>query len=356
MDTSSDVNSVSRVLYRRGTHRLLGNPFLGSLTAFLTLLFLIRIAANLYLTIDISTTNPNIDAVQIASAHFVFLSAYAVWVGALAIFRISLALPRLCFVNFAIHGRRFRSKFMRQTALLRPMSIASLAIMLLTVFVFSVISGSWHVVVVRGLIVLSSTFIAIIIVTTVASRSVLSRSEIQIMEVLYLLFLVALNPDIGSFDDGVSIFFGGIYCSFSRVWMVGAAIGLIVILALLILLLVRVLSAMSNLFRRQISLSPMERWYWRVLRIRSWVFLYVVITPVFVSSTISPSIKRWTLFLSILFGVTSYLYFITYCENTLHEKWRCSLADKGNIRVIAGSVLTHVVLMIIPVLGYFLFG
>lgn len=355
MADSINVNRLSRELSQRGTHRLLANPFLGSLTAFLTVLFLIRIAANLYMAIDISNKNPNIDAVQIAAAHFVFLSAYAVWVGVLASCRISLALPQLCFIDFALHGRRFRAKFMRQIAFRRPMNIAALSIMLLTLFVCAVISGSWQAVVARGVLILTVTLAGIIIVSNVASRSVLSRSEIQIMEILYLLFLLNLNPDIGSFNDQVGIFFRGNYFSFSRVWMVGFAAGLLVAVALLILLLVRALSSVSNLFRRQISLSPMERWYWRFLRIRSWVFLYLIITPVFVSSTISPGIKRRTLILSILYGVASYLYFIAHCENTLHEKYRCSLSDKGNVRLIGRSALTHAVLMLIPVLGYTLF-
>ena len=355
MDASINVNRLSRELYRRGTHRLLDNPSLGSLTAFLTVLLLIRIAANLYMAIDIAGKNPNIDAVQVASAHFVFLSAYSVWVGVLASFRISLALPQLCFVDFAVHGRRFRAKFMRQTAFRRPMNIAALAIMLLVAFVCAAIYGSWQTIVARGLIVLSVTSAGIVIVTSVASRSVLSRSEIQIMEILYLLFLLNLNPDIGSFGGRVSIFFRGNYFSFSQVWMAGAAAGLIVAFALLLLLLVRALSAINTLFRRQLHLSPLERWYWRFLRIRSWVFLYLVITPVFVSAAISPAIKRRTLILSLLYGVASYLYFITHCENTLYEKWRCSLFDRHNIGLITRSALTHAALMLIPVLGYTLF-
>ena len=99
--------------------------------------------------------------------------------------------------------------------------------------------------------------------------------------------------------------------------------------AVVVLLLVRVLSAVNNLFGRQISLSPMERWYWRFFRIRSWAIIYAVVTPVFISRTISTSTKRWTLVLSILFGVTSYLYFISNCENILDERWRCSLFDIG---------------------------
>jgi len=352
MDSIININRLSRKLYRRATHRLLGNPFLGSLTAFLTVLFLIRVAVNFYLAIDLSNEGSAIDAVQIASAHLLLISAYAVWVGALASLRISLALPQLCFVNFAPHERRFRSNFMRQIAFLRPMNIASLSLMVFTVFVFSIICRSWQVVVSRGLIVLASTFLSIIIVTTVAFRSVRSRSEIQIMETLYLLFLVSLNPDIGSFGGRLSIFFGGLYYSFDGVGKIGYAVALILTVALLVLLLVKVLSAVNNLFRWQISLSPMERWYWRFIRIRSWAFLYVVVASVFISSTISPGIKRWTLALSILFGVTSYLYFIAHCENKLCEKWRCSLSDKGNLRPIIRSVVVHIVLMTIPVLGY----
>jgi hypothetical protein len=352
VDTAININRLSRKLYRRGAHRLLGNPFLGSLTAFLTVLFLIRMAANLYIAIDLSNKDSNIDAVQIASALVVVLFAYVVWVGALASFRNSLALPQLCFVSFAPHERRFRLKFMRQTTFLRPMNMASVLIMLLTVTVFSIICGCWQFIVVRALIVLASIFIAAIIVTPVAHRSVRSRTDIQIMEILYLLLLVSLNPDIGSYNGRVSMLFRGNYYFFSSVLEVGYALALIVMVALLVLLLVRILSAMNTLFRRRITLSPMERWYWRFLRIRSWAFLYVIVIPVFVSRTISPGIKRWTLVLSILFGVSSYLYFIAHCENNLLEKWRCSLSDKGNTGLITRSVLVHISLMTIPVLGY----
>jgi hypothetical protein len=355
MDTSINVARLSRRLYRRGTHRLLGNPFLGSLTAFLTLLLLIRIAANFYIVVKISITNPDIDAVQIASAHFIYLSAYAVWVGTLSVCRIGLALPRLCSVDFALHGKRFRSMFVRQAALFRPVTTAYLSMMLLTAFVFSAIRGSWGEVSARGLIVLSSTLAAVIIVTAVAFRSALSRSEIQLMEILYLLFLLVLNPDIGSYNGSVDVFFffAGLHYSFSGLWQVASAMGLIAVLALLVLLLVRVLTGVGNWFGRRIPLRPVEKWYWRFLRIRSWIFLYAVVAPVFLSSTISPGVKRWTLGIAMLFAVASYLYFITHIENTLHEKWRCSLFEKGNTRLIARSAVAHAVLTAIPVLGYF---
>ena len=352
MDTRININRLSRELYRRGTHRLLGNPFLGSFTAFLAVLFLVRIAANFYLAINLWNKGSNIDAVQIASAHFVFLSAYVIWVGSLASFRIGCSLPALCFVNFTPHGKHFRSGFIRQTAFLRPMNIASVSIILFMTIVFSMVCGGWQAVVVRALVVLSFIFIGIVIVIAVASWALPSQSEIRMLEMLYLLFLVLLNPDIGSSNNRISILFRGCHYFSPIVWNVGFTVGLIVMLSILVLLLVRVLSAMGNLFRRQLSFRPMESWYLRFLRIRYWVVLYMITIPVFVSSVISPSTKWWTLLLSILFGVASYLYFIAQCENTLYEKWRCSLSDKGSIRFIAGSVWIHIVLMTIPVLGY----
>jgi hypothetical protein len=357
MDSSISVNGLSRKLYSRGAHRLLGNPFLGTLAAFLSVLLLIRIAANFYMTISISTTNPNIDAVQMASAHFVFLSAYAVWVGTLRSCRIGMALPRICSVAFALQGRRFRSMFFRRNTLRSATNAASLSAMLLTVFIFSLLSGSWCVILFRFAIVFSATAAAVIVVTALASRSVLSRPETQIMEILYLLVLVVLNPDLGSTNRvlSISFFFGSLRHTFSSPWQVVSAVGLIVVVALLLLVIVRVLEGVKDLFGRQRSLNPMDRWYWRFLRIRSWVFLYVVVTPVFLSSTIVPSIKRWVLILSILFGVGSYLHFVSHCENTLRDKWRRSLFEEGNLRLARRSILNHVILMSIPVLVYVVF-
>jgi hypothetical protein len=354
MDSIGSARRLTKELYKRGTHRLLDNRFLGSFAAFLTVLLLIRIAANFYLVIDLSYRGSSIDGLQIGSAHFILLSAYGVWVGALSSFRVSLALPRLCFVTLAPHGKRFGWNFIRRVAFLRPMNIVYLLIWLLTMLLFSIVCRTWHEIVARGLMVLLATSIGVLSVTAVASRSVLSRSEMQIIEILYLLFLVVLNPNIGSIDDRVSIFFGGIYWSFSSIWEVGSALGLIIIFALLVLLLVGALSAVIKLFRRQIALSPIERWYWRLLRMRLWASLYTIIAPVLVSSTITPAVKRWSIVLSILFGVATYVYFVAQCENTLCAKWRCSLSDKGNLRLLAKPLLTHAVLVTIPVVGYIL--
>lgn len=355
MDTTINVNSLSRQLYKRGTHRLLGNPSFGSLTAFLTALLLIRITANVYLSIDLWRREADIDAVQIASAHFVFFAVWAVWIGALASLRISLALPQPSFIDLAPHGRAFRLRFIRNIVLLRPTNIGFGAVVVLTVIIFSTISGSWNRIVARALLSLLCTFSGVILITAVASKILKIRSDIQILEILYLLFLVVQNPDVASVKGRVCILFGGAYYSFSAFGQMVLGIGLAVVVALFVLLLVKMLSVVSNLFRRQVRFSPMERWYWRILHFRSWLLLYAIVGPVFISSGIAPATKRWTLALSIIFGIASYLYFIAQCESALNEKWRCSLFENGNIRLIARSVPTHIVLMAVPVMGYVLF-
>ena len=347
-----EEGKLSRSLFWRGTHRMLGNPTLGTFTVFLTGLFLIRVAANIYLSIYLTKEGSTVDAIQITSAHFILLSAYIIWVGSLATFRLSFALPRLCFVNFAPYERRFRSGFLRHIAVLRPMNLASLLIIILIAFAFSMVFGMWHAIMTRAFVVLFFTFLGIVLVITVTSWVSPGRSEIQIIEMLYMMFLVTLNPDTGSFNKHVSIFFRGIYSPVQSVWEVVAAVGLIVLFAVLILLLVKILSAVDNLFRRQLSFNMLERWYWRFFRVRFWGLLYIIITPILMSPFILISTKRLVLILFIFIGVLSYLFFIAHSENTLREKWRSSLFDKGNIRLILRSVLIHIGLTLIPVFGY----
>ena len=78
MDTLMDEGRLSRSLFLRGIHRMAGNPTLGTFTGFLTGIFLIRVAANIYLSIYLAKEGSVIDFIQIASAHFILLSAYII--------------------------------------------------------------------------------------------------------------------------------------------------------------------------------------------------------------------------------------------------------------------------------------
>ena len=225
-----DQGRLSRLLFFRGMHRMLGDPTLGTLTGFLTGIVLIRIAANIYLAISLAKEGSPVDALQFVTAHFILLSAYIIWVGSLETFRISFALPRLCFVNFTPYGRRFRSGFIRNIALLRPMNLVSLFLLIFMAFTFSIVFGMWSEIMIRAFVVLISTLLGIVLVIAVTSWVRPGRSEIQMIELLYMMFLVLLNPDTGSFNKHVSIFFRGIYSPVKSVWEVFVVLGIIIFL------------------------------------------------------------------------------------------------------------------------------
>lgn len=352
MDTSSGVSRFSAVLLQRGTHRLQGNPSLGTFSAFLTLLFFIRIAANLYLAVDLSSRGSSLDAVQIAGAHFVYLAAYGIVIGSLSAFRVGFALPQVCFINFSPLGRSFRNGFIRRAAFLRPLNMVFLAVFIAAAVMFSMVNESWQPIVFRASIVFISVVFGIVIVVTAASRLIPGRSEIQLMETLSLLVLVGLNPDIAGKSGLVGVSFRGFSLDFHPILELEFLVAVIIVLALIILLIIKVLSAAGSLFQKQAPMRPMESWYRRFIRIKWWVLLYAAVTPVFASPFFSSAAKRWALIAAILFSIFSYAYFIAQCENTLREKWRISLYDKGNVKLLMSSFLLHIILTLVPLARY----
>ena len=203
MDFRVDMNRLCRTLVHRGTHRALGHAPLGGFAAFLSVLFLVRIGANIYLLMDLRAAP--MDTVQIAAAHGLILSAYIILIGTLAGLRVSFALPPLCFVRLSPGGGRFQARFIRRAALLRAMNLTVVASGLLLTVVLGWIGGEWGPLVTRALVLAAATCAGFPVVLSVSLRSVKSRREAQILEMLYLVLLVALNPDIGSVDGRVSM-------------------------------------------------------------------------------------------------------------------------------------------------------
>jgi len=351
MDTKREIRRLSAELRKRGSHRLLGNQSLGTFNAFLTSVFLIRIAANLYMAIERAFC-AEIEAVQIASAHIALLSGYIILVGSLSSFRLSYALPQQCFSSFASQGKRFRSRFLFRIAFVRPMNIAALSLIIFTAFIFSWTSGSWPEIMPRAAIALFASSTGIAVVHAAASWTKPRRSETEILETLYLLFFLGLRADIGPFENRVSILFAGYHHPFHGLWEIAVIAVSAVVLALLMLVILKAFSALSRFSFIQSSSHPMDRWYREVIRKEYWGLLYLCVIPIFISASIPSTIKRGFMVLSALFAASSYLYFLILCENTLYEKWRCSLRDKKNMRLLLRSALLHLTLLMIPLLIY----
>jgi hypothetical protein len=353
VDKIVSTHKLAKSLFHRGMQRSLWNPTIGTFRAFITFIFLVRIAADIFIVVNIAGKGAQINTVQIASVILVFLAAYAVCIESLATFRVSFALPQLSFIDITPGARRFKNRFLRHVAIYRPMNIVIMAFILIAAVLFSAVSGSWSTIAIRALVVLCCVLAGATAIISVASRIRPGRSDLQIFEILFLLILIALNPDIRSYNDQVVIIFSGFYISFEKTWQVGTAIGLVTSGVLAVLLLTKIRPVFGTYFRRRTTFSPMEGWYWRFVRVKNWVLYYLIVIPMLISELIPRGTSRWVLILFEILTAVSYLYFIASSENSLREKWRYSLFEKGNVRLIMKSGMIHIVLMLVPVAVYF---
>ena len=233
--------------------RSLWNPTIGTFRAFITFMFLVRIAADIFIVVNITGKDAQINTVQIASVILVFLAAYAVCIESLATFRVSFALPQLSFIDITPNARRFKNQFLRHVAIYRPMNIAIVTFILIAAVLLSAVSGSWSAIIVRALVALCCVLAGAAAIIAVASRIRPDRSDLQIFEILFLLILIALNPDIRPHGDQVVIIFSGFYLPFERTWQVAAAIGLVTLGILGVLLLTKTKPVFGTFFPQKNS-------------------------------------------------------------------------------------------------------
>lgn len=333
--------------------RSLWNPTIGTFRAFITFIFLVRIAADIFIVVSITGKGGQINTVQIASVILVFLAAYAVCIESLATFRVSFALPQLSFIDITPNAHRFKNRFLRHIAIYRPMNIVIVTFILIAAVLLSAVSDSSSAIAIRALVVLCCVLAGASAIISVASRIRPGRSDLQIFEILFLLILIALNPDIRPYSGQVVIIFSGFYISFERTWQVGAAIGLVTLAVLGVLLLTKIRPVFGTFFRSRTTFSPMEGWYWRFVRVKNWGLYYLIVIPMLISELIPRGTSRLALILFEILTAVSYLYFIASSENSLREKWRYSLFEKGNIKLIIKSAIIHIVLMLIPAAVFF---
>ncbi len=113
-----------RVIKSRGSHRLRIAPSAGAVLGFMTLIFFIRITANILMIINLARHNVRIDFIQNADIHFLLLSAYLIWIVPLTGYQISGALPPATFIEFLPGGKRFISRFRIHITFMRPVPAA----------------------------------------------------------------------------------------------------------------------------------------------------------------------------------------------------------------------------------------
>lgn len=142
------------------------------------------------------------------------------------------------------------------------------------------------------------------------------------------------------------------YYPFQGTWGYGTVLFSVLLIEMAFLLILKLSSALRSLSRRQSALAPLERWYFRLFRLRIWLLLYMVILPLWISPMIARRIKLWAAVLFVCTSVAAYLSVVAQWDNTLREKWRCSVLDRRNRRLLTRSLLVHLLFTILPAIGY----
>lgn len=193
-------------LHRRAAHRHTRNPLLGTATNFFTLVLAIRLGTNLYWAFRLSASYPYVDAGQIATVHFLFLSAWLVWVGSLSSCRLRSALPRPSFVGLLPGGNAFLSRFARRVTLRRPLNLAVAVILLAVTAAFLIMAnGGQPAIALRAALTLSVSWAAIVLLDRWLERFPPAGFEAQTLELMAVVFLVSLNPDLGFVHERTSV-------------------------------------------------------------------------------------------------------------------------------------------------------
>ena len=347
------MKEYTRILYNRGLHRSFGNSGLGSFAVFLTFLFLLRAAVNLYFVFEFSSGGADLNLQQISSGWFMQIAVYIILCSSLSAFHLSFAIPQSSFLDFSSSGNNFKKHFLRRAALLRPANIFILALLACGFFVFGSVSSS-PLIILRGGILVAVSVLISTAVFKIARFIYPGKLEIQLLETGILFLLVIINPDIFQKNGLLVLLYYGLLINFDNI----KTLLIIFISAFcghtVLLLLLKIMSVINRKLKTGISISPMSAWYVRYLKINFWIFLYILIFPILLAPVFDVSVKIRAIVVYIVFCLFAFLIFLNHCENSLAERWQLSLIrGKGRLLLIK-PVAVHLLLTLLPCVVLFL--
>ncbi|MBN2048905.1 MAG: hypothetical protein JW760_00560 [Spirochaetales bacterium] len=345
-------SSLLKSLRSRGSHRTLGNSSLGTFSAFLTLLVAVRIAANLYIVIDLYLRGSGINIPQVFQGHAVFLAAYLLLIRPLAAYNTASTLPWPCFIDFTARGKAFRSRFSLRAALFSPMTWGPAALLAILSLLATLQTGLGAGILGRALFILAAAAVGFRVVLLVLERLKLPRSDLEVLTTLYLIFLVMANPDLGPYNHAVSFLYRGFYYFPSSLTVAALVLLILAGTAAAVPFLFKGLSLLADRRKSLAGRDPLLSWYRRVIRPRTWIILYGILASLYISPFISQETKRRSLGLALFFGAVMFVFFLSHCDNALQEKWRRSLLHRKQRFLILRPLAAHSLGMAVCVLGY----
>ncbi len=344
------MKEISKLLYTRSLHRMFGNPTVGTLTGFLTMIYIIRTSVNLYFVNLISGGNACMESSQIAAGWFLYLGTYFIICSSLSAFHISFALPKRCFICLTPEGKRFRSGFLKHAAFIRPMNLVVAVLAVTGLFIFCGLKPGFKIIL-TGILILTVSMVISFFIFRLTEIMDIGMLEVQLIEAVMLSLLVLINPDVINSGGIVRFLIFGKFIPFNSAAIIILSFIFVTFITISLLILTKIISILNAKFHDlKLHTGPLESWHLHFFKITYWLVLYLFIFSVLLSDFISASVKQKITAGFIIFNLISYIVFIIHCENIIRTKFRKKLLTVEHILLTASTFLSHILLTFIPVL------
>lgn len=347
------MKDISGILYNRGLHRSFGDPSLGTVSAFLSFIFLIRGAVNLYFVFDISSGSAVLDIEQISAGWFLQISLYIILCSSLSAFHLNFALPDISFINMSKQGKMFRLNFLKHAAFMRPVNILILVILSAGLYIFGSSTTVFNLFI--PVITLALSIMLSTLAFKAADYITPGKLDIQILESVFLFLLVVVNPDVTGHNQTVALLYQGRYFNFDNPILIVVIIISAFSILIILLFLLRVFSWLNKRIKTGMTFKPLLGWYNRYFIPKYWFLLYILIFSILFLPVFSNSVKLQATIVFIIFNISSFLIFLNQCNNNLKEKWLTPLINKDYYKLIAQPVFIHSILSLTPVILFIIF-
>jgi hypothetical protein len=298
-----------------------GDPRLGVVGVFLLFILVVRTAANLFLIRSLASGTAIIDTSQVSCVMLSYTAFWGCLGGAMHLLRLLKVIPKNAFINNRQQGRKFRKSFRRQILLCYPINYFSFIFIVSITFLIP--SGDQIYFLGRSIIVLLSMMVAFIVLEMLPDGILPETRDLQIIEVLFLLFMVVLNPDIGNVGNKVVILSQGFLLPISgNLALIATPAAVLIILVAFILLVL--IKRGERKVENRLRFPVLVLWYGRVIG-RIWFILYLIVLPLIYSPYIGGQLKRILSVGTMIFGVFSVLLFKGISSVEVDSLWHRSV-------------------------------
>jgi len=340
------IRKISGNLHLRGINRLNGDPRLGILGVFLLFILVVRTAVNLYLIQSLAAGSVKIDASQVSGAILAYTALWGCLAGAMHMLRILKVIPKGVFINDRPPGITFRNTFRRQIILRYPVNYISLLLIVSSAFLIPSVGVLSFLV--HGIVVFISMMVAFIVLEKLPDEIIPESQDLQFLEVIFLLFTVALNPDLVNKGNMVVIQSQGVPLPVNEntALIVIPVVVLILLIAFILLVLIKKgeRKAVNHL-----SLPVLVLWYGRVIG-KIWFVLYLIILPLFYSPYTGEPLKRMLSVGSLIWGVFSAVMFGGFSSLEVEARWNRSIFQAEHRRLWVPVFIVAIALGSVPLL------